>query len=85
MAVDPSLPSHCTAVGGAPGRSSCVLKSILCPTKSPLDSTAGGHIDSQNCSTFTVIGQDFMESPRLGCKVRPVMIENNSGKPQENY
>ena len=30
---------------------------------------------SENCSTFTVFGQDFVLSPELGCRVRPVTVE----------
>ena len=32
-------------------------------------------LGSQNCSTFTVFGQDFVLSPELGCRVRQVSVE----------
>ena len=32
-------------------------------------------LGTQNCSTFTVFGQDFVLSPELGCRVRQVIVE----------
>ena len=33
-------------------------------------------LTSQNCSTFTVFGQDFVSGPGLGCRVRPVSVDS---------
>ena len=35
-------------------------------------------IDLNVCSTFNVVGQDFVSGPGLACRVRPVVIEDNS-------
>ena len=32
-------------------------------------------LSSHNCSTFKVFGQDFVSSPELGCRVRPVSLQ----------
>ena len=32
-------------------------------------------LQSENCSTFTVFGQDFVSSPELGCRVRQISVE----------
>ena len=32
-------------------------------------------VSSENCSTFSVFGQDFLSGPGLGCRVRPITVE----------
>ena len=32
-------------------------------------------VSSENCSTFSVFGQDFISGPGLGCRVRPITVE----------
>ena len=35
-------------------------------------------IKTDDCTTFQVLGQDFVRSPHLGCKIRPVALTDNS-------
>ena len=37
-------------------------------------------LSSQNCSTFTVFGQDFVPGPGLGCRVRAVSVDSRDSR-----
>ena len=36
-------------------------------------------VNTDDCTTFPVLGQDFVGSPHLGCKIRPVSVTDSSG------
>ena len=58
------------------------LESSLQTVPTPFPFVAGNNslcdINTDDCATFQVLGQDFVRSPHLGCKIRPVSVTDSS-------